>query len=137
VHCSLCLATHLPTPCIQPAFYARPAPSVVRRQVSSRPSVSVPYPAVSCSYLQITSKGLFVLLSIHVDWVELDGFQSQTSQNLSQFFPIPSNPHGIGITEQALMEFTRLFFPTNLRAQQRGHQWSVNPASFLLPFPLL
>jgi hypothetical protein len=32
----------------------------------------------------------------------LDGFQSQTSQNLSQFFPIPSNPHGIGITEQAL-----------------------------------
>jgi hypothetical protein len=42
------------------------------------------------------------LLSIHVDWVGLDGFQSQTSQNLSQFFPIPSNPHGIGITEQAL-----------------------------------
>jgi hypothetical protein len=37
-----------------------------------------------------------------VDWVGLDGFQSQTSQNLSQFFPIPSNPHGIGITEQAL-----------------------------------
>jgi hypothetical protein len=34
--------------------------------------------------------------------VGLDGFQSQTSQNLSQFFPIPSNPHGIGITEQAL-----------------------------------
>jgi hypothetical protein len=47
-------------------------------------------------------KGLFVLLSIHVDWVGLDRFQSQTSQNLSQFFPIPSNPHGIGITEQAL-----------------------------------
>jgi hypothetical protein len=37
-----------------------------------------------------------------VDWVGLDGFQSQTSQNLSQFFPIPSNPHRIGITEQAL-----------------------------------
>jgi hypothetical protein len=35
----------------------------------------------------------------------LDGFQSQTSQNLSQFFPIPSNPHGIGITEQALKKF--------------------------------
>jgi hypothetical protein len=34
--------------------------------------------------------------------VGLDGFQSQTSQNLSQFFPIPSNPYGIGITEQAL-----------------------------------
>jgi hypothetical protein len=32
----------------------------------------------------------------------LDGFQSQTSQNLSQFFSITSNPHGIGITEQAL-----------------------------------
>jgi hypothetical protein len=51
---------------------------------------------------QDSNKGLFVLLSIHVDWVGLDGFQSQTSQNLSQFFPIPSNPYGIGITEQAL-----------------------------------
>jgi hypothetical protein len=38
-----------------------------------------------------------------VDWVGLDEFQSQTSQNLSQFFPIPSNPHEIGITEQALL----------------------------------
>jgi hypothetical protein len=50
----------------------------------------------------LPAKGLFVLLSIHVDWVGLDGFQSQTSQNLSQFFPIPSNPYGIGITEQTL-----------------------------------
>jgi hypothetical protein len=40
--------------------------------------------------------------TIHVDWVGLDEFQSQTSQNRLQFFPIPSNPHGIGITEQAL-----------------------------------
>jgi hypothetical protein len=38
--------------------------------------------------------------------VGLDEFQSQTSQNLSQFFPIPSNPHGIGITEQALKRIT-------------------------------
>jgi hypothetical protein len=37
-----------------------------------------------------------------VDWVGLDEFQSQTNQNLSQFFPIPFHPHGIGITEQAL-----------------------------------
>jgi hypothetical protein len=33
--------------------------------------------------LLIPTKGLFVLLSIHVDWVGLDEFQSQTSQNLS------------------------------------------------------
>jgi hypothetical protein len=53
-------------------------------------------------YNQIAIKGLFVLLSIHVDWVGLDGFQFQTSQNLSQFFPISSNLHEIEITEQAL-----------------------------------
>jgi hypothetical protein len=29
-----------------------------------------------------TYQGLFVLLSIHVDWVGFDGFQSQISQNL-------------------------------------------------------
>jgi hypothetical protein len=27
--------------------------------------------------------GLFVLLSIHVDWARLSGFKYQTSQNLS------------------------------------------------------
>jgi hypothetical protein len=32
----------------------------------------------------------------------LDGFESQTSQTSSQFFPIPSNPCVLGITEQAL-----------------------------------
>jgi hypothetical protein len=32
----------------------------------------------------------------------LDGFKSQTSQNPSYFFPIPSNPYATGITEQAL-----------------------------------
>jgi hypothetical protein len=33
----------------------------------------------------------------------LDGFESQTAQTSSQFFPIPSNPCVLGITEQALM----------------------------------
>jgi hypothetical protein len=47
-------------------------------------------------------KDLFAFLSIHVDWVGLDGFKSRTSQNPSYFFPIPSNPHVTGITEQAL-----------------------------------
>jgi hypothetical protein len=32
----------------------------------------------------------------------LDEFESQTSQTSSQFFPIPSNPCVLGITEQAL-----------------------------------
>jgi hypothetical protein len=31
----------------------------------------------------------------------LDGFESQISQTSSQFFPIPSNPCVLGITEQA------------------------------------
>jgi hypothetical protein len=35
----------------------------------------------------------------------LDGFESQTSQISSQFFPIPSNPCVLGITEQALKKF--------------------------------
>jgi hypothetical protein len=34
----------------------------------------------------------------------LDGFESQTSQTSSQFFPIPSNPCVLGITEQALTD---------------------------------
>jgi hypothetical protein len=58
-----------------------------------------------------SSKGLFVLLSIHVDWVGLSGFQSRTSPNLSYFFPIPSNPHAIGITEQALMGWIMISWP--------------------------
>jgi hypothetical protein len=33
----------------------------------------------------------------------LDGFESQTAQTSSQFFPIPSNPCVLGITEQALI----------------------------------
>jgi hypothetical protein len=37
--------------------------------------------------------------------VGLDGFESQTSQTSSQFFPIPSNPCVLGITEQALGGF--------------------------------
>jgi hypothetical protein len=32
----------------------------------------------------------------------VDGFESQTSQISSHFFPIPSNPCVLGITEQAL-----------------------------------
>jgi hypothetical protein len=32
----------------------------------------------------------------------LDGFESHTSQTSSHFFPIPSNPCVLGITEQAL-----------------------------------
>jgi hypothetical protein len=51
----------------------------------------------------------------------LDGFQSQTSQNLLQFFPIPSNPHGIGITEQALRGARKL--PELLRP------WEFGPGS--------
>jgi hypothetical protein len=35
----------------------------------------------------------------------LDGFESQTAQTSSQFFPIPSNPCVLGITEQALIRF--------------------------------
>jgi hypothetical protein len=38
----------------------------------------------------------------------LDGFESQTSQTSSQFFPIPSNPCVLGITEQALTWIHRL-----------------------------
>jgi hypothetical protein len=30
----------------------------------------------------------------------LGGFKSQTSQSSSKFFPIPSNPYIMGITEQ-------------------------------------
>jgi hypothetical protein len=37
----------------------------------------------------------------------LDGFESQTAQTSSQFFPIPSNPCVLGITEQALNLFSR------------------------------
>jgi hypothetical protein len=37
--------------------------------------------------------------------VVLDGFESQTSQTPSQFFPISSNPYVLGITEQALIIF--------------------------------
>jgi hypothetical protein len=33
----------------------------------------------------------------------LDGFETQTSQTSSHFFPIPSNPCVLGITEQALI----------------------------------
>jgi hypothetical protein len=39
--------------------------------------------------------------------VGLDGFESHTSQTSSQFFPIPSNPYVLGITEQALKELDR------------------------------
>jgi hypothetical protein len=34
--------------------------------------------------------------------VGLDGFETQTSQTSSHFFPISSNPCVLGITEQAL-----------------------------------
>jgi hypothetical protein len=37
--------------------------------------------------------------------VGLDGFETQTSQTSSHFFPIPSNPCVLGITEQALSRF--------------------------------
>jgi hypothetical protein len=37
--------------------------------------------------------------------VGLDGFETQTNQISSQFFPIPSNPCVLGITEQALRWF--------------------------------
>jgi hypothetical protein len=37
-----------------------------------------------------------------MDWVGLNGFKSQTSQNPSYFFSISSNPYATGITEQAL-----------------------------------
>jgi hypothetical protein len=39
--------------------------------------------------------------------VGLDGFESQTSQTSSHFFPIPSNPCVLGITEQALNDFIK------------------------------
>jgi hypothetical protein len=45
----------------------------------------------------------------------LDGFETQTSQTSSHFFPIPSNPCVLGITEQALTLYVyaqvRLFGP--------------------------
>jgi hypothetical protein len=47
----------------------------------------------------------------------LDGFESQTSQTSSQFFPIPSNPCVLGITEQALNEKKSMatsFIPSTL-----------------------
>jgi hypothetical protein len=47
-----------------------------------------------------TTKGLSILLSIHMDWVELSEFKCQTSKNLSSFFQ--THPHGIRITEQGL-----------------------------------
>jgi hypothetical protein len=58
----------------------------------------------ACTSQQLVkhTKGLFAFLSIHMDWVGLDGFKSQTSQNPSYFFPISSNPYATGITEQAL-----------------------------------
>jgi hypothetical protein len=40
-----------------------------------------------------------------MDWVRLDEFEFQTSQTSSQFFPIPSNPCVLWITEQALIWF--------------------------------
>jgi hypothetical protein len=43
----------------------------------------------------------------------LDGFESQTSQTSSQFFPIPSNPCVLGITEQALTWKLFLHDPEN------------------------
>jgi hypothetical protein len=48
------------------------------------------------------TKGLFVSPLTHVDWVVLSQFKSIVSQNPSQSFPIHSNPHVIGITEQGL-----------------------------------
>jgi hypothetical protein len=44
-----------------------------------------------------------------MDWVGLDGFESQTSQISSQFFPISFNPCVLGITEQALSGVIRSF----------------------------
>jgi hypothetical protein len=41
----------------------------------------------------------------------LDGFESQISQTSSQFFPIPSNPCVLGITEQALTSATPCRMP--------------------------
>jgi hypothetical protein len=37
--------------------------------------------------------------------VGLGGIKSQASQSSSKFFPIPSNPYILGITEQALKGF--------------------------------
>jgi protein-arginine kinase len=41
--------------------------------------------------------------------VGLDGFETQTSQTSSHFFPIPSNPCVLGITEQALKKFWKVY----------------------------
>jgi hypothetical protein len=57
-----------------------------------------------------TKVGLFVLLSIIVDWVGLSGFKSQTKKSFI-FFPMSSNTHGIGITKKGLKEvFAELVF---------------------------
>jgi hypothetical protein len=45
------------------------------------------------------SKCMFVLFSIHVDWVRLDGFQSQISQNLSGLVRFGDNTHVLGEIE--------------------------------------
>jgi hypothetical protein len=48
---------------------------------------------------------LFGLMLIHVDWVVLSRFKSIVSQNPTQYISIPSNPHGMEITEQSLMDY--------------------------------
>jgi hypothetical protein len=55
------------------------------------------------------TKGMFGLMLIHVDWVALSRFKSIVSQNPPQYIPIPSNQHGMKITEQGL----RVFPPLN------------------------
>jgi hypothetical protein len=53
----------------------------------------------------------------------LDGFESQTSQTSSQFFPIPSNPCVLGITEQALTEFEDIELnTTDLACPERSYR---------------
>jgi DNA-directed RNA polymerase subunit N (RpoN/RPB10) len=80
------------------------------------------------------AKGLFGYLSIHMDWVGLDGFESQTSQTSSHFFPNPSNPCVLGITEQALkvMRARQQEDDSPIKLVGTRHTWHV-PKSALAP----
>jgi hypothetical protein len=67
------------------------------------------------TFVQPTSKGLFVFALIHVDWVGLSRIKFIASQNPPQSHPIHFNPHGISKTEQGLKQFvTFLIFYLSL-----------------------
>jgi hypothetical protein len=67
---------------------------------ASLPRTQTPYGTHKGMYN--SHKGLFSLMLIHVDWMRFSRFKSIASQNPPLSISIPSDPHGMRITEQGL-----------------------------------